>query len=477
MFGWIHVVVVASSIVVLTLLLALLVWRWCCYKQRKDFADTLGVPSFRATGNNITRASVHHQPDNHNSDAKRIRGNNHYVFPRGVSVKPLFSWSDHPSLINDAVENGWSQFAFTDNNTSSSTITRSASLLGLCVVGDHGIRETEAEISWEVCQGSLEYMQKIRFNSGLKRLSISQRPSTAATTVIRTALPLPGPSLGNNIAFPQEAYFEITILFSHGDDKELDGTAKEGERTKLIHENLNVKANYSESLVHVTSSSRKVNKVEEKLKVENEESGKGEMVKLSLGLTAGGSLPSKLPGSYPGSIGFNSNGSVYLDGIKLVYESEEVEWGRTEKVIGCGFHPRQKKVFFTVDSELVHVVHCKSEEFGTPLYPILAANTDILVLVNMGQSVFKYGPANAHRTPNPCFIHPPLNSPDDATMDYEDSTDLFSMAFDSQYFNAYAVRGSQNGTSKQGKDSDQEGEVELFEIVLEDSGRYSNAVS
>jgi hypothetical protein len=41
-------------------------------------------------------------------------------------------------------------------------------------------------------------MQKIRFNS-----------------VIRTSLPLPGPSLGNNSAFPQEAYFEITILNSH----------------------------------------------------------------------------------------------------------------------------------------------------------------------------------------------------------------------------------------------------------------------
>ncbi|KAM3710350.1 hypothetical protein ACB094_01G024200 [Castanea mollissima] len=466
MLGWIRVTVVALSIVVLTSLLVLLVWRWCRCRQRKEVVDTLGVPSFRATGNgnNVSRASVHHQPDN--SEARR-RGN--HVFQRGVSVKPLFSWGDNPSLITDAVENGWSQFAFKDNTTS----TRSTTLLGLCTVGDQR-NETEAEISWEVCPGSVEYMQKIRFNSGLKRVSLSQ-PSTTATTVIRTALPLPGPSLGNNIAFPQEAYFEITILFSHDDEKESVGKAKEGEKTKLIQENLNTKANYSESLVHVTSSSRRFNKFEE-LKVDIEESGRGsEAVKLSLGLTAGGSLPSKVPGSYPGSIGFNSNGSVYLEGIKLVFESEEGEWGTTDKVIGCGFHPKQKKVFFTVDSELVHVVHCKSEEFGTPLYPILAANTDILVLVNMGQSAFKYGPANAQRTPNPCFIHPPLNSPASG-MEYEDSTDLFSMTFDSNYFNAYTIRGSQNGTSKHTKDSDQEGEVELFEIVLEESGRPSDAM-
>lgn len=305
MLGWIHVTVVALSIVVLISLLVLLVWRWCRCRQRKEVVDTLGVPSFRATGNgnNVSRASVHHRPDN--SEAKR-RGN--HVFQRGVSVKPLFSWGDNPSLITDAVENGWSQFAFMDNNTS----TRSTTLLGLCTVGDQR-NETEAEISWEVCPGSVEYMQKIRFNSGLKRVSLSQ-PSTTATTVIRTALPLPGPSLGNNIAFPQEAYFEITILFSHGDEKESVGKAKEGEKTKLIQENLNTKANYSESLVHVTSSSHRFNKFEE-LKVDIEESGKGsEAVKLSLGLTAGGSLPSKVPGSYPGSIGFNSNGSVYLEG-------------------------------------------------------------------------------------------------------------------------------------------------------------------
>ncbi|KAF5195337.1 hypothetical protein FRX31_015075 [Thalictrum thalictroides] len=83
---------------------------------------------------------------------------------------------------------------------------------------------------------------------------------------------------------------------------------------------------------------------------------KSEAVLVSLGLSVRGSYPRRLPGSYPGSIGFNSNGSVYIDGIKIVFETEKAELGSTDRVIGCGFDPGQKKVFFTVDSELVHVV-------------------------------------------------------------------------------------------------------------------------
>jgi hypothetical protein len=126
-------------------------------------------------------------------------------------------------------------------------------------------------------------------------------------------LPLPGPPLGNS-SFPQEAYFEITVLYCHSNDQESVGKAKEGERAKLIQEKSNGKAN-SESLVHVNSSHR-ISKIEE-LKLAGKDDCQGSAVLLSVGLTIGGSLPLKLPGSYPGSIGFNSNGSLYLDG-KLI---------------------------------------------------------------------------------------------------------------------------------------------------------------
>ncbi|PKU86847.1 hypothetical protein MA16_Dca027927 [Dendrobium catenatum] len=61
-----------------------------------------------------------------------------------------------------------------------------------------------------------------------------------------------------------------------------------------------------------------------------------------------------LPGTFPRSIGFHFDGSVYLDGRKL--ESEKEEWADVNRVIGCGFAPRKKNVLFTVDSQVVHVL-------------------------------------------------------------------------------------------------------------------------
>jgi hypothetical protein len=179
----------------------------------------------------------------------------------------------------------------------SSKKSTSSTLLGACVSVENGI-ENEAEISWEVCQGSNEFMQKIRLNPGLKMCQ-NNTSTTSVASVIRTSLPLPGPSLGNH-AFPQEAYFEITILYScGGDDHELVGR-KEGEKTKLLIEDCS----------NDESDLRSV----EEMKVEGKEGGKSGSVMLSLGLTAGEGVPLRVPGTYPRSIGFNSNGSVFLDG-------------------------------------------------------------------------------------------------------------------------------------------------------------------
>lgn len=175
--------------------------------------------------------------------------------------------------------------------------------------------------------------------------------------------------------------------------------------------------------------------------------------------------------SYSSSIVF------FFPGIKLIFKSEKAEWGKTDKVIGCGYNPNQRKVFFTVDSELVHVINCKSEEFDTPLYPTLASNIDTTVLVNFGQSVFKYAPANSQRTPNPCFICPPAKSP---ALSNEDSKELFSMGrLDCQWaLNRASTRAGHNSGSihNRGLDFDAESEGDLFEIVLDSSGRSPNPV-
>lgn len=417
----------------------------------------------------------------HNLDLDiRTRSNSYYVLKPEVSPAPRFNWADHPSLITDAVENGWSRFAFAPSHTSSSPSVRStkSTLLGACAAGDR--RESDVETGWEICPGSADFLQKIRLNSGLKKPSWCH-------SFIRTGLPLPGPQLGNS-SFPQEAYFEITILENDFDydpfgNRRRSSGKVEGERAKLIQENMNAKLNYSEWLVHVKNSGNGNNNGNRNFE-ELRGGGKEESpVMLAVGLSIGGSAPLRVPGSYWGSIGFNSDGSVYLDGIKLIFKSEKAEWGKIDKVIGCGYNPNQRKVFFTVDSELVHVINCKSEEFDTPLYPTLASNIDTTVLVNFGQSVFKYAPANSQRTPNPCFIGPPAKSP---ALSNEDSKELFSMGrLDSQWaLNRTATRAGHNATNNnnsgsihnRGLDFDAESEGDLFEIVLDSSGRSPNPV-
>lgn len=89
------------------------------------------------------------------------------------------------------------------------------------------VNEMGVEISWEVCQGSANLMQKFGLNSGLKR----PNPSISANSVIKTVLPFPEPSLRNS-ALPKEANFKITILAcGENDDHGLVGMNSEGEKT------------------------------------------------------------------------------------------------------------------------------------------------------------------------------------------------------------------------------------------------------
>lgn len=221
--------------------------------------------------------------------------------PGNASTKPLFNWSDNPSLITDAVENGWSQFAFTDH-VSSSSIRSNRSILRSCV---NGVNVTEehvvdnVDISWEVCNGSADFMQKIRLNSGLKKIN------KTSTCVVRSALPLPGPELGSSSSpFPQEAYFEVTILCYEKENGKRRVNVGEDENVMLIEENID-------------GNVRGVNGKFEELKGRSCVKGidEGVSVMVSVGLTRGGSLPVKFPGSYPGSVGFHSDGSIYLDGM------------------------------------------------------------------------------------------------------------------------------------------------------------------
>ncbi|GAA0147207.1 hypothetical protein LIER_42943 [Lithospermum erythrorhizon] len=471
MLKWLRIALVSASVGVFTIFLSFLFFRkFCC--RRKHPNDHLPIDHVIQERSQSLQIGISklHLNENILENKKPIFLVDHQ---RGISRnKPLFNWSDHPSLVTDAVENGWSRFGFTAHVASSASVRSAGGLFSSCGVSDQGIKVNGVEVRWEICQGSPDFVQIIRLhNHGLKRTINLNNDHFGGVSVVKTALPLPGPTLAYS-SFPQEAYFEITILSpSYYDvgNEELIGKLKEdkveGDKTKLIKDDYNARMSNSESLVHVLKSDNHgygMKGIDEMKHVGKNNEG----VVLSVGLARGGNLPMRLPGSHPGSIGFNSNGSVFLDGIKLVLESKTQEWGKPNMVIGCGYNPIKKNVFFTVDSQLVHEVHCKSEAFSTPLYPTLAANSDTTFLVNLGQCIFKYAPANLQRTPNPCFVGSLQNSP---SLGF-DSKELFSMGrLDPQWLNSNTTRSTaSNGAISEGLDYyGEESESELFEITLD----------
>lgn len=155
-----------------------------------------------------------------------------------------------------------------------------------------------------------------------------------------------------------------------------------------------------------------------------------------------------------------------------MFESEAAQWNGVNKVIGLGYNPSKQMVFLTIDSELVRVIHCNSDIYKHPLYPVISANTEVMVLINLGQSAFKYAPANARRTTNPCFIR---SSPDVTVStiagNYEDSRELFSVGrLESDWYDIM-MKSKNKGSTKtsvgNGDESIADADSDLFEISLQ----------
>ncbi|KAG0472218.1 hypothetical protein HPP92_016764 [Vanilla planifolia] len=391
----------------------------------------------------------HHDHDQHHHQQHQV--------PHQSTNQP-FNWDEHPRLVAEATETGWPRFAF-----SSSSVLRSPSapLWTLCTSCNVGVPHEAANGSWDIRPESSEFMQTLRLNAGLTKPNVDDPSFSWAIT----SLPLPGPALAGG-SFPQEAYFEITILYLQPRRKALPSNVSkraindiETDRAKLIREN------------SITSFINSPSKDQSS----TAEQGRTANLALSLGLTNRASLPThSMPGTFPGSISFHSDGSVYLDGRKLVFGSEKAGWADVNRVIGCGYEPSRKKVFFTVDSQLAHVIRCSSEAYGFPLYPVMATSADAMILVNMGQAPFKYAPANATRTSNPCFVR--LLPGEDAggeAAGIMDSQELFSVAPVEVEWRDRGRRsrqqqnksGSKNSTGI--SDDGVDGESDLFEIALQ----------
>lgn len=159
--------------------------------------------------------------------------------------------------------------------------------------------------------------------------------------------------------------------------------------------------------------------------------------------------------------------------MKLAYESAKSSWAGVDKVVGCGFDPAKRKVFFTVDGQLAHAVSCNADAFSCPLYPAMASSFDVMALVNLGQSKFRYAAANARRTPNPCFVRS-ASSGDGRSgsmgggLDFDDSGDLFSMGRVDSSGWTETSRVSRSRKDSASAAGDLEPDSDLFEISLRD---------
>ncbi|CAL4968253.1 unnamed protein product [Urochloa decumbens] len=436
----------------------------------------------------------------------------------GAGQQGAFQWADHPRLVTEAAENGWAQFVFAVAPPRSKSAS-SSPLWGTCPVCDAGTasRDMAEAAAWELPTGSSERMQAVRLNpataaaadaaaSSRKQWLPGGIPSplrggdadaannnnnnnpSGALCVARMSLPLPGPPLAG-APFPQDAYFEITIIYlntrrpewsaSRASRRGRDGAggASESDRVKLI----SFAPDAAKDDHPVVQESRAGSKDDQL-----QDSKQRHLQVMSLGLAAASAAPTRaaLAGTYASSIGFHSNGAVYLDGMKLVYETEKSSWAGVDKVVGCGFEPAKRKVFFTVDGQLVHAVSCNAEAYGSPLYPVVASGFDVMALVNLGQGKFRYAPANARRTANPCFVRAASSAAaGDARggggggsggmgLEFDDSGELFSMGrVDSGWLEAMRLTKSRKDSvagSGAASVGDPEAESDLFEISLRD---------
>ncbi|KAG8071449.1 hypothetical protein GUJ93_ZPchr0006g45537 [Zizania palustris] len=246
---------------------------------------------------------------------------------RGAPQGP-FQWENHPRLVTEAAENGWGQFVFAHFAVAPprTRSTSSSPLWGLCPACDSGTSRDMAEADWEVPAVSSERMQAVRLNPVIAAAaSASTRkwlpgsiPSPLrgdqdagnnnALCIARMSLPLPGPPLAG-APFPQDAYFEITIIYlntwqpewsaSRTSRRGSDGSG-ERDRAKLI----SFVPDTARNAIQETRAATKDDH-------QDKQSLQRQTV-MSMGLAAA-SRPS-LAGTYASSIGFHSNGAVYLDG-------------------------------------------------------------------------------------------------------------------------------------------------------------------
>jgi hypothetical protein len=281
------------------LVLILVFYRVCCRGRRQQITlhPTIDPPQTRDVEKGLT---WHASRVNSHALSSKSSLRFHQLYHDAVApVEPQevtpFSWAQHPKLITVATENGWSRFAFND------MLYRSGSG------------------SWEAPRGSSELMQAVRLNPADTGGDNSEFSNLLSGVQMR--LPLPGPVL-NGLPFPQEAYFEVSIIYlkPHEEHRHkwyvrASKRAKdviEGDRSRLIDSG---SSRVDDAIKAIREQVAEKNKEEDEEKEGKQKGHKNRHVVISMGLSSEVRMAMPgLPGMYPGSIGFHSDGSVYLDG-------------------------------------------------------------------------------------------------------------------------------------------------------------------
>ncbi|KAH9300592.1 hypothetical protein KI387_012175 [Taxus chinensis] len=418
MHKWQIITAVVTAAVAALFLAGLVVYMFSCGRRsnRRPARRRIGV---------LSDSQSHILNSNNNNN------NNNRVHSQYSFSAEAFRWDHHPSLVAEILDHGWTAFAFTYNYFN----TNSPRPWGLC----KGL-QAEPEITWEAVTGS-NLMQKIRLNPG---------SASSEVMSLHAALPLPGPALGS-LGFPQESYFEITIVSEGSADGEAENISFEDDDDRVNLLQL-VNSDLGECSGSGADEGLRLSEVggnNEGVSGEKKKKKRRRIIAVGQG-TAPGSCACTMPGFEPGSVGFYSTGAVLLNGQQLRDEDEVLcTWRAARSIIGCGFNPNTRCIFFTINGTWVRTVMCKTVDFGSPLYPTISANYDVTILVNFGQQSFCYDDANLGRVFNPSSLNC-----------LEDSREFFSIdRIDPLWF--------AEKMGWQGKNVGEVEESDLFEIVLD----------
>ncbi|PKC12201.1 hypothetical protein RhiirA5_373277 [Rhizophagus irregularis] len=99
----------------------------------------------------------------------------------------------------------------------------------------------------------------------------------------------------------------------------------------------------------------------------------------------------RLPGCNTDSIGFHSDEGRIFRNEKYTGSTYAEKWGKVNDVIGCGYYPNNRQVFFTINGENLGIAY--TGLLHNILYPTIGSNGHCILKVNFGPE-FEYKEAN-----------------------------------------------------------------------------------